>query len=128
MWTTSPGEYGYNQIGGLAIHASDDWQGVNASNPTEDAIVCDPKTNPCRFNNSEHLPATVWTRIKPELDNTSIDKDSRAGFFSYKGYTKRTGDFVDGCTNVGLDCVPVEITGVPVGYGSWNSPADNFKW
>ena len=62
------------------------------------------------------------------MDNSSRDTDSRAGFVSYQGYTDRQGNIVTGCTAPALDCVPLFISGVPVGYGVWDTPTDNGKW
>lgn len=69
----------------------------------------------CTFNASEFSLFRVWVIIPNVFDNGQYDTDGRPGFFSYTGYTDRYGEVVEGCTEVGLDCVPVVASGVPVG-------------
>ncbi len=128
LWTTSD-RYGYDQLGGPFIFVSDDWQGIDPNDPTKESLVCDPRIGKsCRFNSTEHQPATMWSNVPSSMDNNSTDKDPRAGYVSYTGYTDRTGKIVTNCTGIALDCIPVSMEKMPVGYGSWNSPALNFKW
>lgn len=111
---------------GYAIHLNDPWGCTNPNmqgNPQTPENVaatdffCYPDPG-CKFNGSEFALFRVWVIIPSEpFDNGGFDTDGREGFFSYLGYTDRYGSIVEGCTEVGLDCVPVSAVGVPVGRG-----------
>lgn len=122
LWTTQPGRYGFNRLGGTFNIVFDDWQGVDASNPSRVDLLCDPANSPCRFNSSEHGLFTAWAYVPFELDN---DGD---GFVSYIGFTDRMGNIVQGCAAPAMDCVPLLINNAPVGYAAWNVPTNNGKW
>lgn len=70
----------------------------------------------CDNNNSAAALFRTWVGIPNALDGSKYDEDKKAnGYFTFHGYTNRYGDIVEGCTKVGLDCVPAEAENFPVG-------------
>jgi len=76
-----------------------------------------PEYADCRQNSSHRQPHIIGTSFHPGTwDLLDPDGDGRA---AYDGYSNRYGAPVDGCTEVGLDCVPLIIEGEPrteIGY------------
>lgn len=99
--------YGNNAIALVAIQTADMWGLVNPSNPSELHLFC-PDFR-CRNNNSTMQAHAIGVVIPSAWDN---DGD---GYVTYRGYTDRYGKIVNGCTQVGLDCVPLEVIDMPVG-------------
>lgn len=117
-WQSEGNQYNYldgvpRLMVGFGVHVSDGWGGVDPAHPDVIDLVC-PDFQ-CNHNNSEAAMFRVWVTIPPAFDGSQWDTDPRPGFFSYTGYTNRYGDIAENCTAVGLDCVPVEIIGVPIG-------------
>ena len=108
---------------GYGVHFDDPW---GCTNPTMEGnplwpenvaltdFICYGEAG-CNFNSSEMALFRLWVRIPDEFDNGELDTDLRTGYFSFAGYTDRYGVPVTGCFEPGLDCVPVEAIGVPVG-------------
>lgn len=111
-------------VGGYNI-SGPDWSQIR-----RELFYCSDPTR-CRGNNGavgEMHFVIIRTRdnghygIQDEEYNDSpaghLDKDSRAGFFSYTGFTNRWGDLQTNgqCDNkpMGVDCVPVSYEGVPI--------------
>ena len=61
-------------------------------------------------NNASTLQAHAIGFMVPEY----LD-DDRDGLVSYMGFTDRHGEIVEGCNQVGIDCVPLELLDMPVG-------------
>jgi len=76
-----------------------------------------PEYADCRQNSSNRQPHIIGVDFNPGTwDWLDPDGDRRA---AYDGYSDRYGAPVDGCTEVGLDCVPFIIEGEPrtdIGY------------
>lgn len=108
VWT-SANRYGYNKLMNFDFRVLDNWGGVNPENPSELHFICPDYQ--CKYNSSEHHVYAVKVEIPETLD------DDNDGFVSYTGFTDRQGNLVDGCDTPGLDCVPLEIVGAPVGIG-----------
>ncbi|RMG92311.1 MAG: hypothetical protein D6706_16985 [Chloroflexi bacterium] len=104
---------------GYGVHVRDGWGGVDPANESQIDLAC-PDFQ-CERNASEAALFRVWVTIPRELDGSQWDSDARAGFFSFTGFTNRYGDIVTGCTEPGLDCVPVEAIGVPIGRSRYRS-------
>jgi hypothetical protein len=91
----------------VAVQTPRMWGLIQPDNPSELHLFC-PDAQ-CRNNNSKMQAHVIGFSIRPQLDT---DGD---GLVSYNGFTDRYGNIVDGCTEVGLDCVPLEIIEMPVG-------------
>jgi hypothetical protein len=99
--------YGDNAMADVALMTNRMWGLVNPENPGELHLFC-PDFQ-CRNNNSKMQAHVIGFRI-----NSNLDSDGD-GIVTYSGYTDRDGKIVEGCTEVGLDCVPLEIIDMPVG-------------
>lgn len=116
LWTTSPfSADGYNRIGGSFTIVHDDWQGIDAINPSRQQPIGG------RFNNTEAQPFTLWVNVPTGLDT---DHD---GFVTFAGYTDVKGNIVQGCTAPGANCVPLVFDHAPVGMAAWTTPTNNGK-
>lgn len=114
-WNTEGNQYNYlptDENGdfrlrvGVGVHVNDGWGGVN---PVDSDIYLDCPDFQCDNNNSEAAMFRVWVTIPTALDGSQYDTDGQVnGFFSGSGYTNRYGDIVEGCTEIGLDCIPFE--------------------
>jgi len=62
----------------------------------------------------------IGVTIHPRIDT---DGD---GYVTYEGYTNRHGEIVEDCTEVGLDCVPLQIIDMPVGRFQYRDDAHGF--
>lgn len=108
---------------GYGVHFDDPWGCTNPEmqgnpllpeNVALTDFICYGESG-CNFNSSEMALFRLWVRIPDGFDGSQFDTDPREGYFSYSGYTDRYGVPVTGCTEPGLDCVPIEAVGVPVG-------------
>jgi len=69
----------------------------------------------CDNDNSASAPFRLWVTVPTAVDGSRHDKDGLVnGFFDFSGYVNRYGDIVDGCTDVGLDCIPTTYRNMPV--------------
>lgn len=88
-----------------AIRTNDAWGPVNPDNPSEIILTCPDYK--CRFNGSN---------IEMEILDIQIQNDEfdgvQDGIVNYSGYTDRYGNIVEGCTEIELNCIPLEIEGV----------------
>lgn len=126
LWTTSA-RYGWHQVGGQFIASHDDWQGIDRANPSRVQLVCAPQVNPCRLNNTEHQPFTLWAHAPPSFDQSAQDTDPSVGFVSYQGYTSVKGVLAPTCTTASADCVPLKWVHMPTGYAGWNTSVDGGR-
>jgi hypothetical protein len=114
--------YGQSNIALTAIQTSRMWSKLNPSDPAAENLFC-PNFR-CSNNGSNLQAHAIGFNIRSQLDN---DGD---GLVNFSGYTNRYGDIVNGCTEVGLDCVPLEIINMPVGryqYRDDNSGMGNGR-
>jgi hypothetical protein len=114
-YSGSPG--GQEQRGGLwsvVVELGDMWGPLDPADPTRLQFFCpDPMTN-CRNNGSRYQPHVIALGIPPRFVPI-VDPDGD-GFADYEGYANRYGEPVSGCTAPGLDCVPLILEHVPMGY------------
>jgi hypothetical protein len=99
--------YGTNRIALAAIQTNRMWGLINPENPSELHLFC-PDYN-CSSNNSMMQAHAIGFNISSELDS---DGD---GLVTFDGYTNRYGEIVENCSELGLDCVPLQIIDMPVG-------------
>jgi hypothetical protein len=83
------------------------WSLIDPNNPAAENLFC-PDYH-CSLNGSNLQAHDIGLKIPSEMDT---DGDNLVNF---SGYTNRYGEIVEGCTAVGLDCVPLEIINMPVG-------------
>ena len=118
--------YGGNKMAVVALQTPSMWGLIKPDNPFELHLFC-PDLK-CKNNNSKMQAHIIGFKVSNKLDT---DGD---GLVTYKGYTDRHGNIVSGCTNVGLDCVPLEIIDMPTGtyqfrddaHGLGNDGRGNF--
>jgi hypothetical protein len=82
-------------------------------------FVCGEPYNPvgCRYNNSTANVHEVAGNIPSAWDNLSgFDTDPRVGRITAEGFTTRFGVLNQGCTEPGVDCYPIKMVGMFVGY------------
>lgn len=111
--------YGGNRLATAAIQTNRMWGPVNPNNPSELLLFC-PDFQ-CSKNNSMMHAHAIGFRIQDELD------DDGDGLVNYDGYTNRHGEVVEGCTEIGLDCVPLQITNMPVGSYQYRDDTHGLK-
>jgi hypothetical protein len=99
--------YGSSQIALAAIQTSRMWGLIDPDDPYAENLFC-PDFR-CRNNGSTFEAHAIGFNI-----SSSLDPDGD-GLVTYEGYTDRYGQIVNNCTSVGLDCVPLQIIGMPVG-------------
>lgn len=85
----------------------DGWGGVYKSEPGKLHLICEDGS--CKYNHSTLRVYDIRVRITHEFDE---DGD---GIADFSGFTDRRGNVDSNCTEVGIDCVPLEISNVPVG-------------
>ncbi|MFZ5424635.1 MAG: PKD domain-containing protein [Patescibacteria group bacterium] len=104
---------------GESIGETDPTQALLPSTEQNPHFWCvDPETNliTCDNNNSAAALFRIWVKIYQDMDGSQYDEDGQKnGFFTFNGYTNRYGDIVEGCTQTGLDCVPVKANHFPIG-------------
>lgn len=110
--------YGHNNIAVVVPQTADMWGYVDPDNPTELHLFC-PEFD-CENNGSILQAHEVGFQIPPQWDT---DRD---GIVNYSGYTDRHGVIVQGCTEVALDCVPLEIVNMPVGVFRYRDDVNVF--
>ena len=49
------------------------------------------------------------------------------GYIDFNGYTDRHGKVVNGCTAIGLDCVPLIFENVPRGYTQYRDDGHGLE-
>lgn len=119
--------YGGNRIATTAIQTSRMWGLINPNDPYQLHLFC-PDFK-CRNNNSTMQAHAIGFVIRAN----ELDQDGD-GLVNYEGYTNRHGEIVSGCTEVGLDCVPLQIINMPTGlfqyrddeHGRGNDGGINF--
>ena len=98
---------------------SDAWGPINPADPNE--LILDCPDFQCEWNNSQVRVLQVDVDLEvfvPELN----------GLIEFSGFTDRYGAVVSGCTSVSLDCVPLEIHGIPPEryIFTWDGQGENF--
>jgi hypothetical protein len=66
----------------------------------------------CQANNTTGQVHQVFGNVPEAWDTLDGEADGRV---TYAGYTDRYGRIVQGCSEIGLDCVPLLLNNVPVG-------------
>lgn len=102
---------------GLAIMTPRTFGPIDPANPSQQLFHCD-LTNPKCKQNGSTLQAHVLEFVVP----ARLDPDGD-GRVTYRGYSDRYGNLVEGCTAVGLDCVPYELIDMPVGHFQYRDDA-----
>lgn len=107
----SGSQQGWGQV---VVQFEDMWGLINRDGDASDLhFFCDDLTQ-CTNNGSKvqvHLiGAGILGRYRQQVDP---DGD---GYADYNGYMDRYGVLVEGCTEIGLDCVPLILEHVPLGY------------
>ncbi|MEZ4640050.1 MAG: hypothetical protein R2856_34680 [Caldilineaceae bacterium] len=110
--------YGHNEIAVVVPQTADMWGYVYPDNPSQIHFFC-PDFD-CENNNSIMQAHEIGFSIFAFMD------EDRDGIVNFSGYTDRHGDIVDGCTEVGLDCVPLEIVNMPVGIYRYRDDAHGY--
>lgn len=131
-WNTEGNQYNYLSTDpegdfrlrvGAGVHVRDGWGGVSPADPD---ILLDCPDFQCNQNNSEAALFRVWVTVPEALDGSQYDQDGlENGRFVGSGYTNRYGDIVQDCTEIGLDCIPFESTGVPLGRSRFRGELNN---
>ena len=102
-WRTTVSS-GVNPFFRYQINSNDVWDLIDPADPTTLNLHC-PAFD-CEQNNSNIRIVIMRFLVPAELD---LDGD---GIVNFSGYTDRHGTVVSGCTEVGLDCIPLEIEGL----------------
>jgi hypothetical protein len=77
----------------------------------------------CANNGSKTQPHVIGFAV-PQRHRATLDPDGN-GVADYQGYVNRYGAFVQGCTAVGLDCIPVSYENVVIpSDGNWQFRGD----
>jgi len=101
--------YGQNRIGLVGLQTSRTWGLVNSNDPYQLHLFCPDYQ--CRNNGSTMEAHAIGFFLSGRMSRLDTDGD---GFITYEGYTNRSGEIVEGCTEIGLDCVPLQIIDMPV--------------
>lgn len=91
------------------IRSHDTWAPVNPDDPSELVFFC-PDFD-CENNGSTLMLLELSMNIIPGSGGINLDPDYD-GLLNYSGYTDRYGIVIEGCTEPGLDCVPLELENV----------------
>lgn len=108
-------ENGRQGLARVSLTIYDMWDYTNPANPSDytDRICWG---NPrCRNNGTQFLPHLIVVDVPAEFEDI-VDPDGD-GIANYEGYLNRYGTPVEGCTAVGLDCVPVKLVNVRTDIG-----------
>lgn len=103
--------------------------GFNQADPPFRFICADAQGNynpvGCIYTNTFSHLFRVDGIVDASLDLLDGVDDDRV---NYEGYTDRWGNIVQGCTGMGLDCVPLKMVNVPVGvFDTKFPPQDTFR-
>jgi hypothetical protein len=109
-------EFGYNPYARFLVRVWDSWGVMNTSNLNQPRFFC--RDGACDFNASRHSLNEISARIPAAWDSNSD------GLANFQGYTNRHGHLASGCTAPGLDCVPLSVENVPVGYAHFADPGN----
>lgn len=91
----------------IAFSTHDDWQGIDPNDHLRFELIC-PDFQ-CEFNHStERFHGLMWRDEYIALFDTG-------GRANYNGFSDRWGNPVEGCTEAGLDCVPLVLENMPLG-------------
>lgn len=107
IWYTYPAEFGHAQVG-YAFGLNDVWVALDVNDPLNSPFIC-PDFQ-CEFNSSTIGLGFFKSSVKA---NSVIDPDGD-GLADFSGFTDRYGNIVNGCSEPGLDCVPLEMVNFPV--------------
>ena len=111
----SPG--GEERRGGMwsvAVELGDMWGPIDPADQMQVQFFCPDPTIDCRWNGSTYQPHNVAVGFPPRF-RALVDPDGNR-IADYHGHADRWGNPVSGCSSVGLDCVPLVLEGVPLGY------------
>jgi hypothetical protein len=98
----------------VAVQFEDMWGLINRDgNPEPVHLFCEDLTD-CTNNGSKVQPHVIGAGIMGRYRRL-VDPD-RNGYADFNGYINRYGVPVTGCTTPGLDCVPLVLEHVPLGY------------
>lgn len=98
---------------GAALEFGEMWETIPPY-PTAEEIVANAERRPNADGSRVQLHNLLFAVPGRFADEIGTD---------YGGYTDRHGYPVDGCTEPGLDCVPFQVEGVPLGYLYQTRPA-----
>jgi hypothetical protein len=107
----------------LAIRYFDGWNlADNITGNINNPIFICKNLNPsdCAFNGTRRGMKEVAIFVDPAWDQASFDTDPRVGFVTFSRYTDRYQRLlpVGACSVIGVDCVPLVLKNVPVGYAA----------
>lgn len=121
---SNPGATWYNgqadnlhQFATFVLRTDDAWSPINPDNPAELNFFC-PEYD-CPNNSSTLQILDLVINIVPGSGGIHLDPDYD-GVLNYSGYTNRYGVVVEGCTEAGLDCVPLELENVTTNIFSFS--------
>jgi hypothetical protein len=110
-----------NNLFHLAIRVFDGWNLLDRSNIYNPVFICSQLApSNCNYNGTYRGMKEVAVYVPVEWDQSSFDTDQRMGFVTLTRYTDRyqrlrpEGE----CTSISVDCVPLVLTNVPIGYAS----------
>jgi hypothetical protein len=93
----------------VAFAMSDTWNEVSLATLFDPLAATFCPAGDCHLNGS-----TIQQHVLKFNIRAAFDQDGD-GLADFNGYTDRYGRLVEGCTAVGLDCVPLILEGIPVG-------------
>jgi hypothetical protein len=110
-----------HQLMGIGFRGNDTYDVLDASSGFDTLLpfvtTCSDSTGSyvaegCEYNNTQNHTFAFSGNLPKSLDLLDGVQDLR---INYTGYTDRWGKIVQGCTAIGLDCVPVKFVNMPVG-------------
>lgn len=110
-----------NRLIHLAIRIFDGWNLLDTSNVNNPVFICTQiSPSNCTYNGTLRGMKEVDVYIDPNWDQASFDTDSRPGFVTMTRFTDRYQRLrpIGACSVIGVDCVPLVLTNVPVGYAA----------
>jgi hypothetical protein len=115
-WYSQPGRWN-RHLSNLGLRF-EMWGPVDPRDPGRALSYCrvDGRGKPrpdCTANGSWLETHLVPIRVPAELDGRDGKRD---GLVTFRGYTDRYGNLRSGCRRAGLDCVPLQLERMPVGY------------
>ena len=116
VWSSALGAYSHQPYVRFAFRIFDSWGLIDPANPNNPHWLC--RDGSCAYNASWHA-LNELTAFIPQAWDTDGD-----GLANFEGFTNRYGQVVTGCTASGLDCVPLSVVNVPVGYAHYTDPGN----
>lgn len=90
----------------------DPWGPIDTTNPFNQLYEPINRFNKI-WNGSSGGIDSVAINTNKDTAITDPDGDRKA---NYRGYVNRYGNIVQGCSQIGLDCIPIEIVNMPINF------------